>query len=73
LFSALPKVAKFFKLRLFDEKVHKFFDDLLLGSMEYREKNNIVIPDIAAPIRSHIFNLMALNFNKFQSGLTKIW
>jgi hypothetical protein len=46
MFSALPKLSKFLKLRLFSEKVDKFFDDLLLGSMEYREKNNIVIPDM---------------------------
>jgi hypothetical protein len=46
LYSALPNVAKFLKLKLFNEKLYKFFDDLLLGSMENREKNNIVIPDM---------------------------
>lgn len=46
LYSAMPAVAKFFKLRLFDKSVDKFFNELLMGSIEYREKNNIVIPDM---------------------------
>ncbi len=46
MYSALPKLSSIFKLKIFDEKLYKFFDDLLLGSIEYREKNNIVIPDM---------------------------
>lgn len=46
LYSAMPGVAKFFKLRVFNKSVDKFFDELLMGSIEYREKNNIVIPDM---------------------------
>jgi hypothetical protein len=46
MYSAIPKVMSILKLRIFSEKVDKFFDDLLLGSMDYREKNNIVIPDM---------------------------
>jgi hypothetical protein len=46
MYSAIPKLASFLKLRILNDNVDKFFDDLLLGSMEYREKNNIVIPDM---------------------------
>lgn len=41
-----PKLAQFFGFTFFPKKVEDFFLDLVRSTVEYREKNNIIRPDM---------------------------
>lgn len=40
-----PNLSKFFNLRLFDKSISDFFDEVVGGSIKYRETNNVVRND----------------------------
>lgn len=44
----LPKFCKTFNITLMTPSTRKFFTDVVMDTMEYREKNNIFIPDMVS-------------------------
>lgn len=46
IFLALPKLAQFIKLKLFDQKVSSEFKTMVLDTMAMRQNNNIYRPDM---------------------------
>lgn len=41
-----PRVMKFFKIELFDKNVTVFFESMITETMDVRQKNNIIRPDM---------------------------
>ncbi|CAD7083918.1 unnamed protein product [Hermetia illucens] len=46
LFANIPKVMKFLQIRLFDEKYAKYFNSLVLDTMQQRVSKGIIRPDM---------------------------
>ncbi|CAH0564137.1 unnamed protein product [Brassicogethes aeneus] len=63
ILSIMPTVAKIFKLGVFSQSVAKFFRSTIKETIEVREKNNIVRPDM-------INLLMEASFASVEESLT---
>lgn len=46
LYFAIPNILKFFRIRVIEETLQDYFKDVVLRNMAYREKNDIIRPDM---------------------------
>lgn len=46
LFEAIPKVMDFLSIQFFDKRTVNYLRDIILTTIEYREKNNVYRPDM---------------------------
>ncbi|XP_018782671.1 PREDICTED: probable cytochrome P450 9h1 isoform X1 [Bactrocera latifrons] len=46
LFGLIPKVMKVLRIKLFDDKILKYFNHLVIDAMKYRKEHRIVRPDM---------------------------
>nr|AJN91173.1 cytochrome P450 monooxygenase CYP9G18 [Cnaphalocrocis medinalis] len=56
-----PKLAKMLKLQLFPEGTTRFFKDIVTTTMEQREKNNIVRPDMIQLLMEAVKGTLSAN------------
>lgn len=46
LLDVIPKIMRFLRIQFFDTKLCRYFRDVVVSTMSYREKNNIFRPDM---------------------------
>lgn len=46
LFDSLPKIMKLLQIKFFDLKLVNYFRNVVVTTMKYREKNNVIRPDM---------------------------
>lgn len=46
LFDAIPKVMKFLRINFFEPKLTDYFRNVVMTAINYREKNNVIRPDM---------------------------